>query len=214
MFDIDVFIPTLKKRTDNLLCQVHTALNSGLNARVTISIPDNDYAELINKLTDKEKINIRLIKKVPQGEPSIPIKYCLENESWSNWLLIIADDDCLMPWGLKHLYDATPGMGMVMGQTLGVSRNMHLDFSSWKIGVGVIPCHCSTAFYNVRMLEKLSKPWCEIDPLSDYRLIQKMAENFPYKIIPSVCHVQSFAELENLGTDFSAKFHNLYGHLL
>ena len=213
-FDIDVFIPTLKQRTDNLLCQIHTVLNSGLNVRVTLSISDEHYPEVVENLTEKELKALRIITRVPQGEAAIPIKYCLENFEWADWVYPISDDDCVLPWGLQHLFEATEGVGMVMGQTIGVSRKKHYDFSLWKLGIEIAPCHASTAMYNMRCLEKLPKPWYEIDPLSDFKLIEKMSKNFPYKIIPSVVHVQAFAELENLGREFSDSFMKIYGCLL
>jgi hypothetical protein len=213
-FDIEVFIPTLKQRTNNLLCQIHTALNSGLNVRVTLSLPDESYPEIIENLTESELKYIRLIKNVPQGEPSIPIKYCLENIEWGDWLLSVGDDDCILPWGLKHLWDARENVSMVIGQTIGVSRNKHYDFSAWKIGYRIIPCHVSIAFINMRSLEKLPKPWLEIDPLSDFKQIERMSNHFPYKIIPSVVHVQSFANMENLGNEFTKNFMEVYGHML
>lgn len=214
MFDLDVFIPTLKQRTDNMLCQAHTVLNSGLNVRLTVSLPDNDYPELMDNLTPKEKEKVRLIPNVPQGEPSIPVKHCIENIDWSDWMYFPADDDCVLPWGLKHLWEGRDGVSMVIGQTLGVSRKEHLDFSAWKIGYGVIPCHVSTALFHMPSLKSLPKPWYNIGPLADYELIKYMSANFAYKIIPSVVHVQAFAELENLGTEFASQFKMLYGHLL
>ena len=214
VFDLDVFIPTLKQRLNGLVCNIHTIFNSGLNVRVTISLPDNDYPELMELLTEKEKECIRFVPNVPQGEPSIPIKHCLENVELLEWVYLVADDDCVLPWGLQHLWEAREGYSMVMGQVLGVSRNKHLDFTAWKIGFDIIESHVSTAMYNMRSLEKLPKPWYEISPISDYLLIRRMAENFTYNIIPSVVHVQAFAELDNLGPIFMNNFSKLYGHLL
>ena len=213
-FDVDVFIPTLKQRTNSLLCNVHTAFNSGLNVRVTVSLPDDSYDELMDNLTEKEKNLTRLIPNVPQGSAAIPIAHCLEKIEWSDWVYPVADDDCILPWGLQHLYEATEGVGMVMGQTFGTSRKKHYDFSSWKLGFQIIPCHASTAMYNMRKMEKLPKPWYLIDDLSDFYLIKKMSDNFPYIIIPSVVHVQAFAEASDLGEEFSANFHGFYGHML
>lgn len=214
VFDIDVLIPTAKKKTENCLYQIYAALHSGVNSRINI-LMGGSYPELTNQL-DLEKWGdrIRIFDDIPQGNPSIPIKHAFENMNWDNWVLVNPDDDCLLPWGLKHLLDAAPGMGMVMGQTLGVSRKQHLDFSNWKIGISITESHCSTAIYNMQMLKTLPKPWMEISPINDYLINKKMADNFPYKIIPSVCHVQAFAELENLGTEFSNRFNQLYGHLL
>lgn len=212
--DIDVFIPTLKKRTNGLLCNVHTVLNSGLNVRVTVSIPDESYPDLMDGLTDREKACIRIIPNVPQGEPSIPIKHCVENVEWAEWLYMIADDDCILPWALQHLWNARKGVAMVMGQVIGTSRKDHLDFSGWKIGLSITECHVSTAMYNTKRLQELPKPWYEIDPLSDYKFIKKFSDHFPHKIIPSVVHVQAFAELSNLSPDFCADFYRIYGRLL
>ena len=214
VFDLDVIIPTRKKQTNNLLCQVHTVLNSGFNVRVTIGIPDSEYHEFFENLTNREKECIRLMKNVAQGSPSIAFIYMLENMDWVDWIFPTADDDCILPWGLKHLLEVHNDMGMVMGQSLGVSREKHLDFSSWKIGHSITECHCSTAIYNMRKMETLSKPWFENSPVSDFLLIKRMSENFPYKIIPSVVHVQAFAELENLGSIFTENFNKLYGHLI
>lgn len=215
MFDVDVLIATSKKleRLDNLICQVHTVLNSGINSRVTVAM-EGFYPEFICRFTDEQFKRIRIIDDAPQGSPSIPIKYCMENIEWSDWLYSTADDDCLLPWGLKHLMEATKDVSMVIGQTLGVSRQRHFDLSAWKIGREIIPCHVSSALINMRSLEMLPKPWLEIDPLSDYFLIEKMSGKFPYKIIPSVISVQAFAELENLGQKFSEDFNKIYGHLV
>lgn len=214
--DIDVFIPTSKRpeRLNNLLCQIYIALNSGVDTRVTVAM-EGDYPELMKRLSVHQIATIRFIKDAPQGNAAIPLKHCIENYEWNDWVLISAcDDDCLLPWGLKHLWDATKGVSMVIGQTLGVSRKQHYDFSAWKIGISVVPCHVSTVMVNMRSLERLPKPWIDIDPLTDYLLVKRMADHFPYRIIPNVCHVQSFAEIENLGKEFSDQFGQLYGALL
>lgn len=215
MFDIDVVIPTAKQleRLNNLVCLINIIQNSGVRARAYI-VMEGEYPELMERMTPKNLEKMAFCKNAPQGGPSIPIKYALENLSLSDWVTVIADDDCLLPWGLKHLWEATNNVSMVVGQTLGVSRKDHYDLSSWKIGIGIIPCHVSTALFNMRKIETLSKPWLEIDPLSDYILIKRMAETFPYKIIPNVVHCQAFANLENLGDDFGDYFNKTYGHLL
>jgi hypothetical protein len=213
-FELDVFIPTIKKKLNGLLCNVHTVLNSGLRVRVTISLPDDSYPEFMDKLTEEERSCIRLIKNVPQGNPSIPIQFCMENLDWLEWVYMAADDDCILPWALKHLWEAREGVSMVMGQVIGTSREKHLDFSEWKIGIDIIRCHVNTAMYNFNSLRTLPKPWLEIDPCSDYLMIKRFADNFPYKIIPSVVHVSAFAELENLPEDFVIMFKRMYGHIL
>jgi hypothetical protein len=213
-FDVDVFIPTLKNRTANLICQIHTALNSDVKSRVTISIPDDDYPELMDQLTTQEKEKVRILKNVPQGEPSIPIKYCLENYGWCDWIFNDADDDCLLPWGLKHLLEASQNVSMVVGQIIGVSRDKHYDFSSWKIGHSITQCHISKILFHFPSLVKLPKPWLEINPVSDFIFAKRMADNFAYKIIPSVVSVAAFAELYDLGVDFESNFRLLYGSML
>lgn len=213
-FDVDVFIPTRKTLLGNLNCQVQAVLNSGVNARATVSIGDDSYPEFTDNLTPEQLNRVRVIPNVPQGSASICIKHCLENIEWAPWVLTVADDDCLLPWGLKHLWDAREGVSMVIGQTLGLSRERHLDFTAWKIGIGVTSCHVSTAMINMRSMATLRKPWMDLDPLSDFLMIKRMADNFPYRIIPSVVHVQAFAELDNLGSDFIRNFNSIYGHLL
>lgn len=230
MFDIDVVIPTAKQldRLDNLVCQINTSLNSGVDTRVVI-LMEGEYPELMERLTSKQIEKIMFVKDAPQGNPSLPIKHCIENVELSEWMYSVGDDDCILPWGLKHLWEATQNIynvqnilnasnvdkvSMVIGQTLGVSRDNHYDLSLWKIGHGIIPCHVSTALINVNRLRSLPKPWFEIDQLSDYLLIKRMSENFPYKIIPNVVHCQAFANVENLGPDFGAYFQKTYGHLL
>lgn len=213
--DIDILIPTSKKpeRLNNLLCQIHTVLNSGINTRVTLAM-DGPYPSLTSQLSHYPLSKVRLVYGAPQGSPAIPAAYCMENLEWGDWMLNVSDDDCVLPWGLRHLWEATKDVSMVIGQTIGVSRTKHLDFSAWKIGIGVIPCHVSTALINMRSLETLPKPWYRDDPLCDYLLIQRMSENFPFKIIPSVVHVQAFAEIENLGPEFGQIFRDVYGDLI
>lgn len=211
--DLDVLIVTRKKRLDNLLCQVHTILNSGMNTRVTIGI-EGEYPEFVSKLFPAQLERIRIVSGVPQGDPSIPIQYCMENLEWSDWMYSSADDDCILPWGLKHLWENRDGVSMVIGQTIGVSRERHLDFSAWKIGRSIEVCHVSTALINMRSLEKLEKPWLTVDPVSDFHLIDRMAKLYPYKITPSVVSVQAFAELNNLGDVFCENYMKIYGHLL
>lgn len=213
-YDLDVFIPTLKKRTNGLLCNVHTVLNSGVNVRVTVSIPDDNYPEFMDALTDKEKSCVRIINNVPQGDPSIPIEYCLENIEWTEWVYIVADDDCVLPWGLAHLMSARQGMSLVMGQAIGVSRIRHFDFSSWKIGIDVVEGHVNAAMFNYNTLKKMKKPWFTNHPCCDYLLIKKMTDLYPYRIIPNVVHVSAFAELENLTEEFQNEFMSTYRNLL
>lgn len=230
MFDLDVVIPTAKQldRLDNLVCLINIVQNSGINSRAYI-VMQGEYPELMERMTQRNLDRMEFCKTAPQGHPCLPIEYALGELELSEWFISIADDDCLLPWGLKHLFDATKDIvgaknlmnsanidkvGMVIGQTLGVSRVDHYDLSLWKIGIGVIPCHVSTALVNVPMLRKLERPWLPIDPLADYLLIKRMSETFPYKIIPNVVHCQAFADVENLGEEFGAYFKKTYGHLL
>lgn len=213
-FDLDVFIPTRKQQLGNLVCQAQAVFNSGVNARLTVGIGDDQYQEFLDQFIPKHQNRIRIIPNVPQGGVSICVKHCMENIDWSEWVLSVSDDDIILPWGIDHLWEAREGVAMVIGQTLGVSRENHLDFTAWKIGVAVAPCHVSTAMINMEKLKTLPKPWIVHDPLFDFILIRRMADTFPYRITPSVVHVQAFAELENLGSEFGENFRKVYGHLL
>lgn len=214
MYDLDVFIPTLKQRTNGLVCQAHTIFNSNMKVRLTVSLPDENYPEFMDKLTEEERKHVRFIPNIPQGSPAIPIKHCLESAEWPDWVLVMSDDDIILPWGLQHLWEARKDVSMVIGQTLGVSRKEHLDFTAWKIGSDIVACHVSTAMIHMRSLETLSKPWVELSPLCDFFTIGLMARNFPYRITPNVIHVQAFAEFENLGSEFLENYQKIYGHLL
>lgn len=214
--DIDLYIPTAKQieRLPSLLAQINAGLNSGLNARVTISM-DGEYPELNRSLSDEQIKKIRFVQ-APQGNPSITIEHCLENTEWADWLYIAGDDDAILPWGLKHLYEARECVSMVLGQVLCVSREKHWDLSSYKVGQVIVPCHISGAnlLINTRSMEKLEKPWLINDPQSDYFLIKRMAENFKYTIIPSVVAVLCLCELDNLGTEFTAHWMSQYGRFV
>lgn len=212
MFDIEFLIATQKKRLEGLLCQIHIALNSGLNVRVTVGM-DGEYPELMEKLPESYKDKIRFVKNVPQGTPSISFGYLYENMDWDGWIYAVADDDIVLPWGLKHLWENREGVSMVIGQTIGVSRDDHFDFSGWKIGYEVVENHVSTAFINSKDLSKLPKPWIVNEPNSDYLIIKRMADHFKYRVIPNVVHVQAFAKFENLGEEFKESYMNIYGHL-
>ena len=215
-FDLDVFIPTAKQpeRTNNLICQINTALNCGLNTRVTIGM-EGDYPGLLDNFRKEQLERIRIVTGVPQGTPSISIEHVLETTDWVDWVHIPADDDCVLPWGYQHLWEARKDVSMVLGQVLCVSRATHLDFSSYKVGrkleVGFISGAC--ALFNMRSMEKLPKPWMPNNPVSDFDMIKKMAENFPYTIIPNVVSVMSLTELESLHHSFQDHYKKIYGHL-
>lgn len=217
--DVDIFIPTSKKlkNLETLLCQIYIALNSGINTRVTIGMK-GEYPELMQRLTPNQLPRIRFIKDAPEGGEvgHLAIQYMLEELTWADWVRYICDDDCITPWGLKHMWEARHGVSMVVGQALGVSREKHYDFTAWKLGPSITFCHVAgnQVMFNMRSLEKLPKPWWGPSRTYDFDFIKRMSENFPYRIIPSVVDVMSFAELENLGREFQQNFHALYGGIL
>lgn len=219
--DIDILLPTSKKldRLDNLLCQIYACLNSGLKTRVTIGMT-GDYRELYARLTKDQIDKIRFIKDCPEGgEVGHPaLKYMLENFDYSDWITFVNDDDCTPSWALKHLWDKREGVSMVLGQAIGVSRERHFNLSAWKLGpmpdISINHICAGNGIYNMRSLEKLPKPWWNLIRTGDYDFVKRMEKHFPYKIIPSVVLMLSFAELSNLGVEFNFNFNKAYGKIL
>ncbi|MDI6788498.1 MAG: hypothetical protein QME51_09020 [Planctomycetota bacterium] len=189
--DIDILIPTSKKRLQKLLWQIRSCFNQGLDVRVTVA-STGEYPELLERLTDVERIKMRFIIDAPEGLcGNAASKHAMENYEWGDWFYSIGDDDALLPWGLKHLWNNKQGVDMVIGRALCVSKGQNLDLTQYRVGTvlarGRVSGVCT--LFNFRKVEKLGKPYWDADSVvSDWELIEKMAENHKYKIIPeTVC---------------------------
>lgn len=224
--DLDIFIPTAKnpKHLNTLVGQIMGALYCGLNTRVTIGMK-GEYPELMNILSPKQIERMRFYKDVPEGDPDKSdeihpahpaIRHMLENIEWVDWVRILCDDDLTPSWSYQHMWEARADAYMVMGQGLGVSREKHYDLTAWKLGRSIQFCHLSAnlTLFNMRMLEKLPKPWWLMHRTADFDFVKRYTDNFKYKIIPSVVDVVAFAERENLGDDFNKHFSDFYGEIL
>jgi hypothetical protein len=136
---------------------------------------------------------MRFVHDAPKGLIGNPaVSYCMETLEWADWYYVTGDDDALLPWGLRHLYENRQGVSMVIGEGLCVSREKHESLAAWKIG-GLIKCgrvSASCALFNFRDIEKLPRPWFNSDSkVADFELISRMATTYPYRMIPSTIFV-------------------------
>lgn len=195
--EIDVLIPTAKKRVDNLLFQIRSALGQGLDVRVTIAM-NGEYPELMERLTDEEKKKMRFVTDAPDGCIGNPaVLHALETLDWADWYFQTGDDDALLPWGLKHLYENREGVCMVVGRALCVTKDGHKDLTPWEVGKTLEFCKVSgaCALFNFRAVEKLPRPWWNPgSQVSDFELIHRMSRMCPYRLIPSVIFVLALEE--------------------
>lgn len=190
-FDIDVLIPTSKKRLSKLLWQIRSCFNQTVPVRITV-VSSGEYPQLMDSLTEEEKSKMRFITDAPSGLcGNAASKYAMENYEWGNWFYSIGDDDALLPWGLRHLWLNRIGVDMVIGRALCVSKGRQFDLTNYRVGAvlacGQVSGVCT--LFNFRKIEELGKPyWNAGSMVADWELIDKMAENYRYKIIPeTVC---------------------------
>lgn len=212
--EIDVLIPTARQpeRFHNLLFQIRAVLNSPVNARVTVAM-SGEWPELIHAIHPKEWDRVRIASECPDGQKGNPfhteggymsgpkVAWCLDNLDWGDWWYFMGDDDCLLPWGLRHMLDASDGVDMVIGQVLGVSRKDHLDFTPYTIGRSIARCRVSSAgaMFRVEAMKKLDKPWWNPNSgYADWELIERMSKAYLHRITASTIHVLSLCELPQL----------------
>ena len=193
--DVDVLIPTSKKRLDNLMCQIHTAQNQGFQVRITIAM-SGQWIALEEKLGAYDAENIRLVYDAPDGLIGNPaVQYCIQNLEWCDWYYQTGDDDSLMPWGLKHLYEQIDEHSkMIIGQAICVTKNDHRDISHKKVGRVILEGAVSgvCVLFHMPSVKKLSPPWWNPESkVADYELIRKMANSYPYKVIPNTVTILS-----------------------
>src|SRR5574338_301489 len=199
MPQIDILIATAKerRRLPNLLANIRTALASDLETRVTLAML-GDYPELEDELSQAEKARIRMVKDAPLGSMgNAAALRCKEALDWGEWYYQIGDDDALLPWGLDHLYAATEGVSVVIGQAIVVTKDTHLDATAWKVGRKLAPGCVSgvCALMRFEDLERLPKPWYHVrSETADFELIAKMAGCYPYTVIANTVAVLSLEE--------------------
>lgn len=196
---IDVLIPTAKQRLNNLLFNIRGILLQELPTRITVA-STGEYPELMDALSDIEKASIRLITDAPAGAwGNAASKYAMENLDWHDWFYSIGDDDAILPWGLKNLWDNKENVSMVIGRALAVGKNGQKDLTEYRIGSmlgqGRVSGVC--ALFNFRDIEKLGKPyWVAESPVSDWWLINRMANTYKYRIIPNTVCALALATTE------------------
>lgn len=206
--DIDVIMPTNRKRLWNFLFQLRAALANDLHVRVTIAM-SGPWDELRAELSPRELERIRWVNDAPDGATGDPfnnpagymgspkIRWCMENMEWADWFYVVCDDDALLPWALPALWAERADCAMVLGQVLPVSRIEHWDFTAYQIGRVIQRCRVSSAsgIINMRFLETLPKPWYnERSGYADWELIERMAKHFPSKVIKTTVHVLALCE--------------------
>lgn len=213
--EIDILIPTNRKRLWNMLFQIRAALASPIKTRVTIAM-SKPWPELMAHLYPQEMTRIRVIEDAPDGTDGDPfhnaagymgapkIKWCLENLEWADWFYQLGDDDALLPWGLEHFWHARHGVGVVIGQVLSVSRKEHLDFTPYKVGRKVerLRVSCAGALINIPALRTFEKPWYnEFSGYADWEIIARIKSKFPVRVIRNTVHVLSLCEMDQLPAD-------------
>lgn len=188
---IDAIMPTAQIHLDGAICQVKTATNQDCPVRVTIATATPFKKP--DAFSPSELARIRFVEGVPQGNWGHPaVGYCLENLEMGDWIYPMGDDDCLLPWGLKHLYEATRSdLSMVIGTALSVYKDNHIHRPDRSLGYrfarGYITGSCALLNYN--MIKKLEKPWWAANDYgADWLLMERLSKIAPYVQLPNtVC---------------------------
>lgn len=222
--DIDVFMPTARKRLWNAIYQVHAVLANPYNVRLTIATHE-EWPELRSLITDQENERVRWVIGDPDCKSDNPfhepngygavLKWhrCLERLDWATWYTNATDDDCWLPWAMDHYMKQIrePGadkFGMLITPSLAVSRSSHFDFTPYRLGRAVERCKIgmNNVLINMRKMEALSRPYFDVcSAYADWELIKRLADAFPYKMLDHVTSVQSLCNFENLPPEFQSK---------
>jgi hypothetical protein len=187
---IDVLIPTSRQpeRLHNLVWQIRSAFNQGIPVRVTVAM-GGEWPELMCQLSPEELASIRFVTNAPAGKcGNAAVQHCLETLEWLPWYYQTGDDDALLPWGLKHLYEAREGNILVVGRALCVSKKAQTDLTSYKVGHIIEWSKVSglCALFKMEAIKACPQPWWNPESgCADFELIDQLSKMGGVKLIPN-----------------------------
>lgn len=168
---IDIILPTIGKRPDGLRYQIDAVLNQSYKDIKLWVLNDTDKDLVIHREDERlKKINVPIENHGNAGHNAI--KWAIDELPLKGeWIYLIGDDDCLMPWAMSELVAGTDKADMVIGYVVAVHRDYSVapEVLGSKIELGKITGSC--CLFKADKLKNFG--WDNSSYISDWIVINK-----------------------------------------
>jgi len=198
---VDILMATQQKKKSTI-CAIKSALNQTFqDIRVTVILDESDNpSEELKRLERNDKrLRVLFCPWKGKGGPGMAYRWALENLDMAEWFTMYGDDDMWTYWAIEELYKNTEkDIGMVIGKCYAFAPKDHRHITMYGLHIKKALITGANCLYNMRLLEKLPKPWYDSEVYEgDWELINKMCA-YPFKQINAMVHLLSMWQFDNL----------------
>lgn len=197
---IEVLIPTIGER-DSIATQVES-IKAQYYTDWRVSFLADGFSERVRgkvgQYLDDPRFRVIDIPGGPLGNVGHKAaRWTLENiNDLHGWFYIIGDDDYTYPNALQDFADAMDNVSMVVAVVKAVERHNPDIFVRWLGDQEIKVCHVtgSGCMFKLEDVKKLEPPFYKDGTYdSDWQLITRMLDRFPYKRISNVVYRLAFS---------------------